>query len=74
MHRARKCGAKTRRGTPCLSPAMKNGRCRMHGGRSLRGEASPNYRHGLYTKDTQELRRLIAGLIAQSKRTLEAMH
>ena len=31
---ALRCGAKTRRGTPCRSAAMKNGRCRMHGGKS----------------------------------------
>src|ERR1044072_3745310 len=29
---APRCGAKTRRGTPCRSAAMPNGRCRMHGG------------------------------------------
>jgi len=29
-----KCGAKTRKGTPCQSNAMANGRCRMHGGKS----------------------------------------
>ncbi|AXE31625.1 hypothetical protein DK842_18005 [Chromobacterium phragmitis] len=28
------CGAKTRSGKPCAGAAMKNGRCRMHGGRS----------------------------------------
>jgi hypothetical protein len=31
---APRCGARTRAGTPCRSPAMPNGRCRMHGGRS----------------------------------------
>lgn len=31
---APRCGAKTRRGTPCQGPAMKNGRCRVHGGLS----------------------------------------
>ena len=31
---APRCGAKTRAGCPCKSPAMKNGRCRMHGGAS----------------------------------------
>ena len=30
---APRCGAKTRAATPCKSPAMKNGRCRMHGGK-----------------------------------------
>ena len=30
-----RCGAKTRRGTPCQRPANKrNGRCRLHGGAS----------------------------------------
>ena len=28
------CGAKTRAGTPCKKPALWNGRCRLHGGRS----------------------------------------
>ena len=27
-----RCGARTRRGTPCQCPAMANGRCRLHGG------------------------------------------
>jgi len=29
-----RCGAKTRRGSPCQCPAMTNGRCRIHGGLS----------------------------------------
>lgn len=49
---------------------MKNGRCRMHGGKSLRGMASPRYRHGLYTKEALGLRRQIATLVADAKRTL----
>lgn len=44
-----KCGARTRQGVPCQQPAMENGRCRMHGGRSLRGVAHPNYKHGRYS-------------------------
>jgi hypothetical protein len=31
---ARRCGARTRSGTACQQPAMRNGRCRMHGGTS----------------------------------------
>jgi hypothetical protein len=31
---APRCGARTRKGTPCQSAAMPNGRCRMHGGMS----------------------------------------
>ena len=32
--KAPRCGAKTRRGTGCEAPAMPNGRCRLHGGKS----------------------------------------
>lgn len=30
----RKCGAKTRKGIPCIAPSLANGRCRNHGGLS----------------------------------------
>ena len=34
-HNAPRCGARRKRdGEPCQSPAMPNGRCRMHGGAS----------------------------------------
>jgi hypothetical protein len=32
--KAARCCAKTRRGTRCQCPAMRNGRCRLHGGLS----------------------------------------
>ncbi len=44
------CGAKTRSGGTCKNRAMPNGRCRMHGGKSLGGIASPTYKHGRYSK------------------------
>jgi len=31
---ALRCGARNRRGCPCAGPAMPNGRCRFHGGKS----------------------------------------
>jgi len=31
-HTCARCGARTSTGTPCRSPAMCNGRCRLHGG------------------------------------------
>jgi hypothetical protein len=31
---APRCGARARSGCPCRAPAMKNGRCRIHGGKS----------------------------------------
>ena len=33
-HACARCGARTRAGTPCRSPAMGNRRCRLHGGLS----------------------------------------
>lgn len=50
---APRCGAKTRIGTPCKSPAIRfKQRCRMHGGK---GSGAPKgnqnaLRHGLTTK------------------------
>ena len=44
------CGAKTRSGGTCPTRAMSNGRCRMHGGASLSGQASPSFKHGRYSK------------------------
>lgn len=43
------CGAKTRNGTPCQKAPMSNGRCALHGGKSLKGEASPTYKHGRFS-------------------------
>jgi hypothetical protein len=44
MGTAPRCGARARRGTSCMaSPAMPNGRCRMHGGKSPHGPlGAPN--------------------------------
>jgi hypothetical protein len=33
-HAAPRCGARARTGNPCRQPAMPNGKCRLHGGRS----------------------------------------
>jgi hypothetical protein len=62
------CGAKARQNNnqPCRQPAMKNGRCRLHGGKSTGAKteagkekaALANYKHGLYTDE----------LVAEKKR------
>src|SRR5690625_3772974 len=52
----KRCGAKTRSGKPCKNWAMKNGRCRMHGGKSTgappeKMKKNSNARtHGLFAK------------------------
>jgi hypothetical protein len=58
LHNARRCGAKTRSGRPCRSPAVHGrSRCRMHGcapgAGGPEGERNGNYRHGLSTKETR---------------------
>jgi hypothetical protein len=51
MDRVPKCGAHSRRtGKPCTQIAMPNGRCRLHGGKSLAGIASPTYKDGMRSK------------------------
>ena len=50
----RRCGAKTRRGTPCQKPALHSkSRCQLHGGRggAPSGSANGNYRHGRFCRD-----------------------
>jgi len=50
---------------PCQSPAMKNGRCRMHGGPSL-GAPKGNrnaLKHGRYTAEAVARRRYIPELV-----------
>src|SRR5262249_6908633 len=43
----RVCGAKTRSGTPCRRrPLAGRNRCRLHGGSTPAGIASPHFRHG----------------------------
>lgn len=50
--RKKECGAKTRSGGPCKTKPMPNGRCRMHGGKSLSGENHPRWKHGRYAVTT----------------------
>ena len=66
---APRCGAKTRSTKPCQSPAMKNGRCRMHGGTSLSGCDHGRYQHGRYTASAKANRAHIRALI-QTARTM----
>src|SRR5215469_11298209 len=51
---ARQCGARTKSGKPCRSPATTKGRCRLHGGASGSGgppgKRNGQYRHGERTK------------------------
>jgi hypothetical protein len=68
---APRCGAKTRKGKECLAPAMRNGRCRMHGGAST-GPRTPEglarsrcarWKHGLYSLQAKADQRLFHQLL-----------
>ena len=66
-----RCGAKTRAGSPCQGPAMPNGRCRLHGGKSPgapTGKANGNYRTGHWTKEAVAERRQMARMIREMRR------
>jgi uncharacterized protein YjcR len=72
MQVAKRCGAKTRRGTECQSPAMPNGRCRMHGGKSP-GAPKGNrnaWKHGHYSAENVKLRRYVQALARIAVKTL----
>jgi hypothetical protein len=49
------CGARKRDGTACRGAAMRNGRCRLHGGLTPGGTASPHFRHGKYSRYLKHL-------------------
>ena len=69
---AKRCCARTRRGTPCLMPAMRNGRCKLHGGKATGAprENKNAFKHGFYSKSMLERRRQTRLIIAEAKRIL----
>jgi uncharacterized protein YjcR len=72
-----RCGAKTRRGSACRSPAVHGKkRCRMHGGAPGSGAPRANQnarKHGLFTRDAIAERRQIQALLGETRRMLEGM-
>ena len=63
-----RCGARKRSSGSCGQYAMKNGRCRYHGGKST-GAKNPHrpIKHGLYTKDAILERRAISQLLKDAR-------
>jgi hypothetical protein len=74
MRAALRCGAKTRSGRPCRSPAVRGKRrCRMHGGAAGTGAPRGNrnaFKTGLHTKEAIVDREALSALIRQSRRFL----
>jgi hypothetical protein len=72
-----RCGAKTRCGGACRSPAVHGKkRCRMHGGAPGSGAPRANQnarKHGLFTRDAIDERRQIQTLLGEARKLLEQM-
>jgi hypothetical protein len=72
---APRCGARTRAGTACRQPAMRNGRCRLHGGNSTgpRTEGgvarlrAARTKHGHWGQESRAFRRYFAELLATGR-------
>ena len=77
MLNSRRCGAKTRKGSPCKSPAVQGKkRCRMHGGAEGSGAPKGNQnalKSGLYTKEAIEERKQLNKMIKEYRQTLEEL-
>jgi len=82
LHAVQRCGAKTRRGSVCQAPAMANGRCRLHGGKSTgprtadgleRGRRA-NWKHGLYCKQALEEKKRVRELLRSSTQFLTELY
>ena len=74
MRGSLRCGAQTRKGTPCQAPAVSGkARCRMHGGAKGSGAPVGNtnaLKHGMYTKVALEQRRALREMFRQMKESL----
>ena len=79
--KAPRCGAKTRRGTPCQCPAMPSGRCRLHGGLSTGPKTRAGIervrqaatKHGRYSREAQTVRRKTAELLNECRAALRRL-
>lgn len=77
LAKARRCGAKTRAGHPCRQAAVRErGRCRMHGG--AKGSGGPlgnrngRFKHGLYTRENETIRRSMRAKVREIKALVQA--
>ncbi|MDJ0944571.1 MAG: HGGxSTG domain-containing protein [Kiloniellales bacterium] len=75
MHQSPRCGVRTRKKRPCRSPAMSNGRCRMHGGKSP-GAPKGNrnaWKHGYWSAAAIEERRAMSTLFRVAREQLDSL-
>jgi hypothetical protein len=76
MLTSQRCGAKTRSGKPCMSPAVGGKkRCRMHGGAERSGAPLGNknaLKHGRFTRVAIEQRRKQQDVVRESRAQLRS--
>jgi hypothetical protein len=77
LAKAPRCGAKTRVGHPCRQAAVGGrARCRMHGG--AKGSGGPggdrngNFKHGLWTRESLEMRKTTRAKVREIRAFLRA--
>ncbi len=73
MHQSPRCGARTRSGSPCRSPAVKGKRrCRMHGAYAGPPKGNRNaWKHGGRSGEMLRLRRQVRELLRESRELVE---
>ena len=73
-----RCGARTRRGTPCRAPSVSGRRrCRMHGGAFGSGAPTGNknaFKHGTYTREAIKQRLELQKHIEEVEKLLADLH
>lgn len=78
MMAAPRCGARTRQGTPCRSPAVQGKtRCRMHGG--ARGSGAPKgnqnaLKHGRYSREAIVRRKKVNQVMRDLREALRELN
>src|SRR3954447_18837591 len=78
IRNVKRCGARNRRGSPCGSPAMRNGRCRLHGGLSTGPKTAEGIerirqavtRHGLYSAAAIAERKMFRAMFKDCREVL----
>ena len=77
MRASPRCGAKTRSGASCKSPAVGGkARCRMHGGAKGSGAPPGNknaFKHGAYTSEAFQRRAEMRELIREARKLLKEL-
>ena len=77
MLRSPRCGARTRLGLPCRSPAVKGKRrCRMHGGAKGSGAPRGNknaFKNGTFTRESLERRSQMRTLLREARKFLKEL-